>query len=208
MLADRPLGDLLAAFASPEPVPGGGSAAALAAALGASLLLMVARLPKTRSGDAGDRSALDAAASSLTTTQAALLAAVDDDTLAYGQVTAAMRLPKENSPAQAARKEAIQRALWAATDVPLNVMRLSVSALEQARLVAAHGRRAAASDVGVGVALLSAAVRGGALNVSVNVASLGSDGDTTAVLAERDRLMERAAVLAGELESSSGSGPL
>ncbi len=46
--SEMALVDLLDAFASNEPVPGGGSAAALAGSLGASLLIMVAGLPKTR----------------------------------------------------------------------------------------------------------------------------------------------------------------
>ncbi len=48
MLVDKPLREVLAAFASPDPTPGGGSASAVAAALGASLLRMVAGLPKRR----------------------------------------------------------------------------------------------------------------------------------------------------------------
>ena len=59
-----------------------------------------------------------------------------------------------------ARKPAIERALREATDVPLGVMRLSVDALKHAQAVAAHGHRAAASDVGVAVALLRAGLRG------------------------------------------------
>jgi hypothetical protein len=42
--------ELLDAFASNEPLPAGGSAAALTGAIGTSLLLMVATLPKTRPG--------------------------------------------------------------------------------------------------------------------------------------------------------------
>ena len=58
MLVDRPVREVLAAFSSSEPAPGGGSASALASAIGASLLLMVAALPKTRTGSEDDRSAL------------------------------------------------------------------------------------------------------------------------------------------------------
>jgi len=61
MLVDRPVREVLAAFSSSEPAPGGGSASALASAIGASLLLMVAALPRTRSGSEDDRSALASA---------------------------------------------------------------------------------------------------------------------------------------------------
>ena len=54
--------DLLTAFSSADPTPGGGSASALASAVGASLLMMVAGLPKTRAGSDEDRAALASAA--------------------------------------------------------------------------------------------------------------------------------------------------
>jgi formiminotetrahydrofolate cyclodeaminase len=47
MLADKTVKDLLDAFASPAPTPGGGSASALAA-MSAALLEMVAAMPKPR----------------------------------------------------------------------------------------------------------------------------------------------------------------
>ena len=149
LLIDTSVRDLLTAFSSPDPTPGGGSAAALASAVGASLLTMVTGLPKTRTGSDDDRAALASAASALTGIRQRLTEAIDADTAAYDQVVAAYRLPKASTEEQAARKAAIQQALRAATDVPLDVMRLSAAALEQAKIVAAHGHRAAASDVGV-----------------------------------------------------------
>src|SRR5262245_26797509 len=63
-LASKPLTELLEEFRSSSPTPGGGSASALAGALGASLLAMIAALPRPRASadnelrelkDAGDR---------------------------------------------------------------------------------------------------------------------------------------------------------
>src|SRR2546423_13447351 len=92
MLRDLSVGDLLAAFSAPDPAPGGGSASALSAAVGASLLMMVAALPKTRSGSAEDRAALAAAATAVSTTRDRLAAAVDDGTRAHNGVGRAGRL--------------------------------------------------------------------------------------------------------------------
>src|SRR5918994_1786582 len=58
-LTELTVTELLESFAAPAPTPGGGSAAALAGALGASLLMMVAGLPRTRGGTDTDRAALD-----------------------------------------------------------------------------------------------------------------------------------------------------
>jgi methenyltetrahydrofolate cyclohydrolase len=172
MLVDKPFRDLLDAFASSDPTPGGGSAAAAASALGASLLSMVAALPKTRHGSEEDRRVLDQAREKVEALRHQLAGAVDADTAAYDAVVAATRLPKSDDAEKAARKAALQQALSGATEVPLSVARMTVEALEQATRVAAHGYRAAASDVGVAVALLAAGFRGARLNVVINLKAL------------------------------------
>src|SRR3954466_12276592 len=93
-LTDTPLRDLLTAFSSSAPTPGGGSASALASAVGASLLLMVAGLPKTPAGPDGDRAPLTPAAETLAALRHQLAAAVDGDAAAYDRVVAAYKLPK------------------------------------------------------------------------------------------------------------------
>src|SRR5207253_3415212 len=85
--------DLLDAFASPDPVPGGGSAAALAGALGTSLLLMVAAMPKTKTGAPEELSNLAGSTSRLRPLRDTLLRLVDRDSQAYAQVMTAHRLP-------------------------------------------------------------------------------------------------------------------
>src|SRR5205809_3587902 len=176
------------AFAAPDPTPGGGSASAVASAIGASLLMMVAGLTKTRTGSDEDRAALTAAATALIAVQQQLTEAIDLDTAAYDQVVAAYKLPKDGDAEQASRSAAIQRAVRSATDVPLGVMRLSGMALKQAETVAAHGHRAASSDVGVAVALFGAGFRGARLNVEINLGSLNDQAYVEAVKSELDRL--------------------
>jgi formiminotetrahydrofolate cyclodeaminase len=182
MLVDRTLVDLLAAFESPDPTPGGGSAAAVASSVGTSLLMMVAGLPKTRSNSDEDRAKLAEARAALAALKQQLVAAVDADTTAYDEVVAAYKLPKASEQEQAVRKSAVQQAMRHATDVPLQVMRLSAEALQHAKSVAAHGHRPAASDAGVAIALLRAGLEGARLNVSVNLGSV-----TDAAYAERVR---------------------
>lgn len=200
-LADRPLRDLLAAFSSPDPTPGGGSASALAAATGASLLMMVARLPKTRTGADTERTALSEAAAALEGLRARLTDAIDIDAGAYDGVVAAYKLPKISADEQAARKAAIQQALRAATEVPLEVMRLAAAAIDHARTIAANGHRAAASDVGVAIALVGAGLRGAALNVDINAGSVSDQAYVDSVRAESSRLSERAGHAADEAET-------
>ena len=192
MLIDRSARDLLSAFSSADPTPGGGSASALASAIGASLLMMVAALPKTRTGSDDDRAALAEAAGTLTSMREQLAAAVDSDTAAYDQVVAAYKLAKASPAEQSARKAAIQQALRAATDVPLEVVRLSAGGLDQAVAIARHGHRAAVSDVGVAVALLRAGAHGARLNVEINIGGLTDPAYSASIAAEVLRLSNAA----------------
>jgi len=178
----RTVDSLLDAFASNHPVPGGGSAAALAGAVGTSLLIMVAGLPKTRTGAQSERNSLDAAAVRLRPLRVTLTDLIDRDSDAYAGVVAAYRLPKGTAADQAARRRAIEEAIRAATETPLETMRACQQALAEAVVVAGSGAKSASSDAGVAIELLGAALRGAALNVDTNIGSL-----TDRAVAERMR---------------------
>ena len=122
-LTEATVSELLAAFRSSEPTPGGGSAAALAGAVGASLLAMVAGLPKPRAAESADLDRLEAAGAVPRRWRSRSRALIDEDSAAYSPVVDAFRLPKSSDEEKAARSAAIQRALTAATEAPLRVMR-------------------------------------------------------------------------------------
>ena len=166
------LADLLDAFASSDAVPGGGSAAALAGALGASLLLMVARMSKTKTGAPEETADLAEAAARLHPLRDRLLELVDEDSDAYRRVRTALRLPRNTDAENAARSNAVDAATRAATATPLDTMRACQQALRGAVVVAANGNRNASSDVGVAIQLLVAAVRGARMNVDINLSTL------------------------------------
>lgn len=176
MLTTKSFRDLLEAFSSPDPTPGGGSASALGGAVGAALLIMVASLPKTRSGSDEDRQALAAARERLRALRDEMTDLVDRDSAAYDTVVAAYRLPNASDEDTAARRRAIQDALAQATESPMAMIRACGAALEQAAVVARHGSRAASSDVGVAIALLGAAAHGAGLNVEINLESISDAG--------------------------------
>jgi len=210
-LLDQTLRELLTAFSSSDPTPGGGSASALASAVGASLLMMVAGMPKTRTGSDAERAALGGAITRLTGLRQQLSEAIDADTAAYDQVVAAYRLPKASPEERQARSSAIQRALRTATDVPLGVMRVSATTLDEAAAVAAHGSRAASSDVGVAAGLLRAGGVGAGLNVEINLPAVKDATYADAVRAETRALSERidraAAAVDAALRASEAAPP-
>jgi formiminotetrahydrofolate cyclodeaminase len=173
--ADLSVAQFLDAIASPEPTPGGGTAAAIAAATGAALLTMVASLPKTRNKTENEAAALAAVRAALGPVRERLVSLADLDADAFEQVMAAYRLPKTTDQEKAARKDAIQRGLRAATDAPLETLRAAADAVSQARHVAAYGNLSALSDVRVALELLEAAAAGAAANVEINLASIGDE---------------------------------
>lgn len=180
--------DLLDAFASSDPVPGGGSASALGGAVGVSLLMMVASLPKTRTGAPEEAADLSEASSRLRPLREVLTSLIDKDSEAYQAVLAAQRLPKTTDAEKATRGAAIEAAMRGATEVPLETMRVCQQALRGATIVARNGNPNAATDTGVGVQLLLASLRGGGMNVDVNTAAIKDAAYVARVKAERDEL--------------------
>jgi formiminotetrahydrofolate cyclodeaminase len=192
-LAQRPFSELLAAFRSPDPTPGGGSASALAGAVGAALLAMVAALPKSRAEHDDDLRRLRTAGDRCAALSDRLSALMDEDTTAYNSVVSAFKLPKNTDEEKSARSVRIQEALRDATEVPLQVIRACGEALEQGIVVAEFGNRNARSDVRVGMELLGAAVRGARLNVDINLENLKDAAYVAAVRDEAEKLVAAAA---------------
>ena len=163
--------ELLDRFASPDPTPGGGSAAALAGATAAALVTMVCRMPKTRSGDPGERGRLDMALAQATEGGRRLRALVDEDSAAYDAVVAAYRLPKASDEEKAARKRAVDAAVSVATEVPLRTAEACMVVLGAAASAANDGNPNALSDARTAAALAWAGLKGAAENVRINLAA-------------------------------------
>lgn len=193
MLSSRTVTSLLDAFASADPTPGGGSAAALVGATGASLLEMVAGMPKSRTNADDERQALGEAHKELAAHRATLTGLIDRDSAAYDLVIAAFRRPKVTDDEKAARRAAIQDATRVATEVPLQTIRACVDAMRAGRATVAHGNPSAASDVKVGYRLLMAAAEGARDNVEINVWSLADTALQSRIQDEASTLMTEAA---------------
>lgn len=183
---------LLEALSSPNPTPGGGTAAAIAAAMGTSLLVMVSSLGKSRNNTDEEKAALARAREALSPLTARLAQLADADTASFDQVMAAYRLPKATDEEKAARTRAIQQALTEATIVPLDTLRTCAEAIVHAQAIAAHGNRSAASDAGVALALLRAAAAGADANVRINLDGLKDEAFKAATSAEAARLSSEA----------------
>lgn len=185
------LAELLDAFAASQPVPGGGSASALAGAVGASLFIMVAGLPKTRHGTDEERTALTEAAARVRPLRDELASLIDRDSQAYESVIHAYRLPRSTDAEQAARRTAIDDAIRSATETPLATLRACERVMREAETIAASGAASASSDVAVGIELLRTAARGAGLNVDTNLAAL-KDAEYVSRVSQELRDLEQA----------------
>ena len=205
-LVDHSVTELLAAFRSSSPTPGGGSASALAGAVGASLLAMVAGLPKSRATTVEETGRLSSAGARCASCADVLASLIDRDSEAYDRVVSAYKQPKSTDEEKAGRSLAIQEALRSAIDAPLSVMRACADALKQAVTVAELGNPSASSDVQVGLELLGAGLRGARQNVDINLGSIKDAAYAEAVRTEATGCALAAAGNSGAARGALGRG--
>ena len=186
---DSTIPEFLAALASPTDPHGTLAAAAVAGAMGASVLQMVAAVP---AGDA-DQVALVNTGTALAHIQQDLLDSVETETAV--KLFAACRLPHTIKSERLERDKAIQVALRASTEVPLEVMRLCVRALQHAETVAGHSRRTASPDVLLAVALCEAAFNAARSTLEAKLPIL-TDASHAASLAEQVAILSQDAAAA------------
>ncbi len=162
----------LRTFAAGTPAPGGGSASALAAALGAALGQMVANLTVGRKKYAEVEDTMRESLDILERLGSELsqLAVADSD--AYSAVMQAVKQPKETDEQQAERDAAIQAATLHAAQVPLSVAQRALDVLGSLAILADQGNPNARTDAQVGAYLAHAAVMGATANVLVNLGDL------------------------------------
>jgi methenyltetrahydrofolate cyclohydrolase len=138
------------------------------------------------------RAKLIEAATGLGDIQEQLMEIVETETAV--KIFAARNMPQASAAQRAERQAAIQLALQAAADVPLEVMRLCARGLKHAEAVAAHSFPAASSDVQLGGALLHAAFSGARANLEARISSLTDPQYISSVVDEIARLGEEAIV--------------
>jgi glutamate formiminotransferase / formiminotetrahydrofolate cyclodeaminase len=185
----------LEAVAEPTATPGGGSVAALAGALGASLGQMVAGLSRKKKSQAAHLDQLSQAVARFQAASRALAEAIDRDSASFEQVMAAYKLPKETSEEERHRDAAIQTALHGAASVPLEVARRAAEVFDRLGQLEPIASPSMYSDIRVGRLMAAAAVRGALENVAINLESITDS-------AFASRLRSESASLAARLTES------
>jgi formiminotetrahydrofolate cyclodeaminase len=205
---DLSLDAFVGRLASAEPVPGGGSASAVAASLAAGLVAMVASLSEDRPryvmyADVHRRA--KAAGHELADR---LLRIADEDAAAYATYSAALKLPRETPDEQEIRTTALRAAARVAAEVPMRCVEACLEVVEGAELLAARCNVNASSDLSVASLLAEAAARGAAENVLVNLPSVGDEAWAAEAAEQVEVLMARITQLAATTRTVVASGEL
>lgn len=201
MLADHKITEYLDKAAAGTAVPGGGSVAALNAALAASLTEMVANLTVGKKGYEAVEEEMKALAGRASQLRSRLTAAIDQDADAYTEVMAAYKLPKATAEEVAVREQKIQDAIKHAALIPLEVARDALAVIDLAGRAILKGNQNAASDGAVAAMNARTAALAAIYNVKINLSTIRDDSFVEKLTQEVKDLQDQ--VVAKENEALS-----
>ncbi|MBP7214784.1 MAG: glutamate formimidoyltransferase [Candidatus Kapabacteria bacterium] len=172
--------------------PGGGSASAAIAAIGAGLGTMVGQLTygirKFENVDKEIRAVLP----KLYDTTQALIPMIDRDTQAFDEYMKAMHLPKDTPEEEQIRNRKMQEGIIKAIEVPLTTMKLANSIWNEMQAIAKFGNIASHSDVEVGAKALETGIWGAYKNVLINLPLVEDENYRNTILDEAKQIVEAA----------------
>jgi methenyltetrahydrofolate cyclohydrolase len=203
---DLTLAEFAARLASPDPVPGGGSASAVAAALGASLVAMVATLSQGRPKYAEHDALYLYAAPTARRLAEELFVLADEDAAAYAACAFALKLPREAFADKEFRDQQIRERATVAAEVPLRCVEKCHDVLQLAEALAGRSNVNASSDLRVAALLLQAAGHGAAENVLVNLPLIGSNDWTRATETRVNAMLDDLVAEASKVHDLVASG--
>ncbi|MBF8982917.1 cyclodeaminase/cyclohydrolase family protein [Lutibacter sp. B2] len=198
MLANMNIKDFLDKTASSDPVPGGGSVAALSAAVAGALTEMVAGLT------IGKKKYVEVEEEMKEVQKAALefrnkfVDDIDRDSDAFNEVMAAFKLPKETDEEKEKRKEAIQEGTKKASLVPLDVAKDAFKIMEIIEKVVVKGNQNAVTDGAVAAMMARTAVLSALYNVKINLGSIKDEAFVAKLTKEVQELESKV----GEVEKN------
>lgn len=200
-LVDMTLRDLTDEVSRETPAPGGGSIAAVAGSMGAALSSMVANLTQGKAGSENIDDIMTENAEKAQKIKDALLLAVDKDTNAFNGYMDAIRLPKKTDEEKQYRFEQMEKGLKEAVDVPYQTAVLSFQAIETAKISAEKGNVNSITDAAVGAQIAYTGVRGGILNVLINLKDIKDSVFVNEMEKKCDSLNSKALILLKEINT-------
>ncbi len=186
-------------LSSDAPAPGGGSTAALEGAVGAALTAMVASLTLGKKKYAEYEDIAKETIEKANKIKVQFVDVLDRDTEAFNGVSAVFAMPKNTDEEKAARKEAMQKALKACTETPMEMMELCLESLKVTESILGKFNTSAASDLGVSALSIKAAVQGAWLNVLINLAGINDEEYVKEYKAKGQKILDQVLPLADKI---------
>lgn len=171
-LVDLTITEFIGKLGSNEPAPGGGSASALVAGVGAALTRMVAELTIGKPKYAEYNNEMELVLEEMKAVNTNLMECIDRDTEAFNQVSAVFDLPKQTDEDKQNRRAAMQAALKYATEIPFETMEFIVEGIHLTAKAVGKSNTNAASDLGVAALTMKAGLCGAWLNVRINLSGV------------------------------------
>jgi glutamate formiminotransferase/formiminotetrahydrofolate cyclodeaminase len=203
--ADFSIQDYTQALASEFPTPGGGTTAALCAALGASFIAMVARIAMTKPSCADSKINPAHIADDAEMLRQQFLAIMDSDTEAYNAILAINVLPQKTASEKSAYHCAKQKALQNCAEQPLNLLKLCRDALRLAHTIADCFYKPTASDLALAAGVLQSASQGAYLTVRINLNHIDDSVFVMRVTNESSAIFDEAMSLAHDVFSRASN---
>ena len=190
MLAKLSIKDFLAKTAGSDPVPGGGSVAALNAAIASALTEMVANLTIGKKKYEDKEDLMRRIASSASNYMASFVRDINADAEAYNKVFEAFKLPKDTDEEKAERTKEIQTATKIAAEIPMEVARKALDMMDIIAMAADNGNQNAITDACVSMMTARTAVLSALLNVKINLSSI-KDIEYVALMTQEANYLEQ-----------------
>ncbi len=154
-----------------QPLVGGGSTAALAGSIAASLYGLIASISE-EGLDANQLAELKQMGEHCSNLREELLAAVSDDCNSFEDVMAAFKMPKATDEEKALRSAKIQEGYKKAIAVPMATAQKSASLFKPIHFLMQYGNKNAETDILVAAMCVRTAVLGAVYNVKINLKSV------------------------------------
>ncbi|MDR1353907.1 MAG: cyclodeaminase/cyclohydrolase family protein [Treponema sp.] len=196
-ISAKTIPDFIESLASKEPVPGGGGASALTAAIGVALGNMVGSLTVGKKKYADVEAEIVELKKKSDELQAALLRLIDKDAEDFAPLARAYGLPRDTPEQQAEKDRVMEKALRDAAVTPFEIMKKCAEAIDIIKEFAAKGSKLAISDAGVGAIFCKAALAGASLNVFINTKAMKDRAYAEKLNADADRLLAEYEAKAG-----------
>ena len=200
MMLEQKTTEFLDVLSSSAPVPGGGGVGAFASALG----MMVTNLTIGKKKYIDVEAEMEDIRSRLEALQQELVGLTDRDAEAFEPLSRAYGLPKETEEQRIEKERVMEKALYEASVVPLQIMKTVFRVMEDLEVLGEKGSRLAVSDVGVAVLFARAALEGASLNIYINTRLMKNREQAEQLNQESDELIAEA----GRLQEKIYTGVL